>query len=304
MSQPRVVMVVGASSGIGLVTARLLAERGDHVVLVARDAARLAAVAADLPGEQHHAVADVADADAVQAAVDLCVRAHGRLDGVVTTAQAMAYGAVEALPPEVLERMVTVGVAGTANVARAALPAMRRSGGGHLVVVGSLLAEISVPRMSAYCAAKWGQAALVRALQIETSPEKDVHVSLVVPGAIDTPVYRQAGSYAGAAGNAPPPVVQPERVARACLAALERPRRTVHVGPGALLARTGYRLLPGLYDRLSRPLVDRVLLRGPDVPDGPGNVFDPRPEGEGERGGWTVTGRLRDRRTGRARWRR
>lgn len=297
-------MVVGGTSGIGLATARLLVEDGDRVMLVARSAERLRAVAAELGHRTTWAVADVSDPDAVQAAVDDCVRDHGRLDAVVSTAQAMAYGSVEQVPHDVLAKVVDVGVGGTSNLARSVLPVFREQGGGSLVVVGSLLGEIAVPGMGAYCAAKWGQTALVRALQVETRRERGVHVSLVLPGAVDTPVYHLAGSYAGSAGSAPPPIVAPEQVAKACVRLLDRPRRAVHVGPGTLLTRTGFRLAPGLYDLLAGPLVGRIALRGPGVPDHPGNVFTPRPDGESERGGWTPDGRLRTAPGRRARWRR
>ncbi|GAA5146684.1 SDR family oxidoreductase [Nocardioides marinquilinus] len=300
----RVVAVVGGTSGIGLAVARMLSEDGVALGLVARDAGRLADVAARLPGPVTTAVADVVDGPAVQAALDHVVATHGRLDAVVTTAQAMAYGRVEDVPPEVLGHAADVAIDGTANLARSALPHLRASGGGSLVVVSSLLAEISVPAMGSYCASKWGQLGLVRALQVETQRERGIHVSLVLPGAIDTPIYHLAGSYAGSAGSAPPPVVSPDAVARACVRCLDRPRRMVHVGPVNRLAVTGFRFLPAVYDRVAGPMVDRIVLRGPAMADGPGNVLEPDPAGEGLRGGWTLTGRLRRPGDRRARWRR
>lgn len=299
----RAVVVVGATSGIGLATAHRLSAGGDRLVLVARDAGRLAEVAASLHGPSVVAAADLGTGEGVAEAVEACVAAYGRVDAVVTTAQTMAYGSVEQVPPEVLASVVDVGVHGTARLARAALPHFRAQGGGQLVVVGSLLAEISVPSMGAYCAAKWGQLALVRALQLETRRQRGVHVSLVVPGAVDTPIYRQAATYAGSPGSAPPPVVGPDAVARAIERCLERPRRTVQVGSANRLVRAGFRHLPGLYALMVGPLVRRVALRGPPAADHSGNVLSARPDGEAERGGWTTWGALRDG-PGRARWRR
>jgi hypothetical protein len=157
--------------------------------------------------------------------------------------------------------------------------------------------------MTSYVTGKWGQLGLVRSLQLELRAERDIHVCLVSPGAVDTPVYAQAGSYAGSAGSAPPPVVAHERVARAIVSCLHRPRRFVRVGPGYVAAVLGSRLLPAVYDRLAGPLVDKVVLRGPALADHSGNVLAARPEGEARRGGWTPLGRLRDR-AGRAHWRR
>lgn len=299
----RSVVVVGATSGIGLAVAQQLSDRGDRLVLVARDEQRLRAVADGLPGPTVVARADVADAEAVEAAVAAGVAAYGRVDGAVTTAQAMAYGTVEELPAEVLERLVDVAVNGTAHLARSVLPRFREAGGGSLVVVSSLLAEIAVPSMGGYCAAKWGQLGLVRTLQTEVRRERGVDVSLVLPGAVDTPIYRQAGTYAGRLGSAPPPVVPPHRVAEACVRRLDRPRRVDHVGPANLMAVAGFRGLPGLYDRMVGPMVDRVVLRGPRAGNQAGNVFEARPEAERLRGGWTLDGRYRGRSGGRARWR-
>lgn len=297
-------MVVGASSGIGLAVAQQLSSAGDRVFLVARDADRLAKVVAELPGEASHAAADIAVEEQVDAAVAACVAAYGRLDAVVTSAQPMAYGTVEQVPPRVLSVMTDVAVTGTAHLYRAALPHFRAQGTGVLVVVNSLLAEIAVPSMGAYCAAKWGQLGLVRSLQMEVRSDPAVSVSLVMPGAIDTPIYHQAATYAGSRGSAPPPVISPQAVAEACARCLDRPRRIVHVGPVNRLAVIGYRLAPAIYDRLAPWLVERVVLRGPAAPTSEGNVFEATPSGEAARGGWTLTGRLREPGRRRAHWRR
>ena len=299
----RVVMIVGAGSGIGLAVARQASARGDRVALVSRSEAALRTLAATLPGETLVLPTDVTDDAAVAAAVESCVATYGRLDAVVTTAQVMAYGRVEDVPPEIVQRVVDTAIAGTHHLVRHVLPVLRRQGGGTLVVVNSLLAEIAVPSMGAYNAAKWGQLGLVRALQTEVRREPDLHVCLVMPGAIDTPIYHQAATYAGSAGSAPPPVISPESVADTCLRLLDHPRRIVHAGPVNWLAVIGFRLMPGIYDLVAGPLVDHVALRGPKVPDSTGNVHEPDAAREGLRGGWTVTGRLRGP-DGRARWRR
>ena len=303
---PRAVVVFGASSGIGLAVATTLSTQGARLVVASRDEARLHEVASGLPGPVEVVAADLTDAGQVEAAVALCVAAYGRVDAVVTSAQPMAYGNVVDVPPEVLGRMSEVAVTGTAHLARAALPRFREQGGGTLVVVSSLLALIAVPSMGAYCAAKWGQLGLVRSLQMEVRSQRGVEVCLVMPGAIDTPIYHQAATYAGSRGSAPPPVVPAQWVADACVRMLDRPRRQTHVGPVNRIAVLGFRLMPWVYDRIAPILVRLVVLRGPAAPAEGGNVFTPHPEGEGLRGGWTALGRLRSGRgrRGRAHWRR
>ena len=109
-SGPRVVLVVGGTSGIGLATARQLVERGDTVVVGARDAGRVAAVAAELGAGVTGVALDLTDAASVSAAVERCVADHGRLDGVVTSAQTMAYGTVEQVPADVFAAVVDTAV--------------------------------------------------------------------------------------------------------------------------------------------------------------------------------------------------
>ena len=207
--------------------------------------------------------------------------AYGRLDAVVTTAQTMAYGTVEQVPAEVLHELVDVAVVGTAHVARAVLPRFREAGGGSLVVVNSLLAEIAVPSMGGYCAAKWGQLGLVRALQVEIADERGIDVSLVLPGAVDTPIYHQAATYAGSRGSAPPPVVSPE-AGRRGLRALPRPAAPPRPRRSGQPAR-GRRLPAGPGDL--RPASPRrwstrsccAARPGDDA----GNVFAPHPRRRG-----------------------
>ena len=106
----------------------------------------------------------------------------------------VAYGNVEEVPSEVMTEVVNTNVFGTLAVCRAAMDAFRRTGGGRLVVVGSLLGEIATPYMGSYVLSKWAVHGLVRTLQIEARQRDGVEISLIAPGGIDTPVYRQAAT--------------------------------------------------------------------------------------------------------------
>ncbi|WP_323792532.1 SDR family NAD(P)-dependent oxidoreductase [Nocardioides sp.] len=289
----KVVLVVGGTSGIGLVTARRLVDEGARVAVCSRSEERVSAVAAELGHGTLGLPGDIRDAADMQRVVAACLAEHGRLDAVVTTAQVMAYGTLEEVPPETFAAVHDVAVLGTLTLARTVLPVFRAQGGGSLVIVGSLLAEIAVPSLGAYCTAKWAQLCLARTLQLETRRERGIHVSVVAPGAIDTPIYAQAATFAGHGGSAPPPVLAPDHVARAIVRVLDCPRRLVHVGPANWLSVIGFRLMPGVYDRLAPLLVRRVVLRGPRVAATLGNVVDPQTSLEGPRGGWTWYGRRR-----------
>jgi NAD(P)-dependent dehydrogenase (short-subunit alcohol dehydrogenase family) len=287
---PQTVLITGASSGIGRATAVELAGRGAQLVLVARGDEPLADTA-----EEAHAAgaaaaivcpADVLDEDAFRAAVETAVDRFGRLDAVIHAAQVMAYGTIEQLPRKVFERVVETAVHGTASVARVVLPVFRKQGAGHLVVVNSLLGNVAAPLMGSYVAAKWGQLGLVRVLQMEVRDAPGVSVSAVQPGGVNTPIYFQGASWTGSTGRPPPPVYSPQRVARTVLSTLDRPRRVVQAGLFNPLITAGFRLLPGVYDYLVGPLLQRMAIADDDVPPTEGNVFESRPAGNATEGHW------------------
>ena len=154
------------------------------------------------------------------------------------------------------------------------------------IVIGSVLAKIATPYMSTYCTSKWAVQGLVRILQIEARSKPGVHVSLVSPGGVDTPIYDQAGSYTGRPGNPPPPVSPPEKVAAKVVSALDKPGRDIPAGPVNWVMVAGFRLLPAVYDVLVGPMM-RVLGQGrTEVPANPGNVFDAVPAKESVHGRW------------------
>jgi NAD(P)-dependent dehydrogenase (short-subunit alcohol dehydrogenase family) len=287
---PQTVLITGASSGIGRATAVELARRGAQLVLVARGDEPLA----DTAGEAHAAgaaaaivcPADVLDEDAFRAAVETAVDRFGRLDAVIHAAQVMAYGTIEQVPREVFERVVETAVHGTASVARVVLPVFRKQGAGHLAVVNSLLGNVAAPLMGSYVAAKWGQLGLVRVLQMEVRDAPGVSVSAVQPGGVNTPIYFQGASWTGSTGRPPPPVYSPQRVARTVLSTLDRPRRVVQAGLFNPLITAGFRLLPGVYDYLVGPLLQRMAIADDDVPPTEGNVFESRPAGNATEGHW------------------
>jgi NAD(P)-dependent dehydrogenase (short-subunit alcohol dehydrogenase family) len=235
----------------------------------------------------------VLDEEALRAIVGGVLAEHGRLDAVVHAAQVMAYGRIEDVPRDVFERVVDTAIHGTANVARIVLPVFRQQGRGHLVIVNSLLGEIPTPGMGAYDAGKWGQRGLAEVLRLETLRDADIHVGIVSPGAINTPIYDAAANYAERGGFPPPLVIDPVRVADAILRMLDRPHRHAAVGPLNTLVVTGYRLMPAIYERLAGPLVRLLVFRGAPNEGNPGNVFSPTQRLEAERGRWTVLGRPR-----------
>ncbi len=284
----RVVVIAGGSSGIGRAVAHIVAGRGDHVVLLARaEAPLLAAVAeceqAGAASASHHLL-DVRDGEAVDEVFAAILAAHGRIDAVVHSSGVVAYGRFDEVPREVWDGVLRTNVLGAANVARAVLPEMRERNEGVLVLLGSVLGNIGAPGMSAYAVSKWAVRALGRQLQLDNRDRRGVHISVVSPGGVDTPIYAQAANYLGRAGSPPPPVYSPERVAAAVVKTLDRPRNRVAVGFANPIMRLGFSATPALFDLLVGPMFRMLATSGPKVPATAGNVLDPVPGREDVRG--------------------
>ncbi|MGW3889876.1 SDR family NAD(P)-dependent oxidoreductase [Micromonospora chokoriensis] len=282
----RVVVVVGATSGIGRATARAFAERGDRLVLAARATTTLAEVRGECAAVDVLTVpTDVTEPGALDALMDAALERFGDVDVWVHTAAVMAYGRFDELPGRVFDQVVRTDLLGTAESVRVALRHFRAAGAGTVVVTGSVLGHITAPYMSAYVASKWGLQGLLRTVQQELRDNPRIRLSLVNPGSVDTPVYQQAANYLGRIGRPPPPVASPHRVARAIVHCVDRPRREVSVGRLNVLLRAGFTVLPGVYDVLVGPLMRAAGLSGRPVAAHDGSVFAPNPAGEAVRGG-------------------
>jgi short-subunit dehydrogenase len=286
----RVVIVTGATSGIGLCTALAFAARGDHLVLTARSQERLDATAAECR-QAGAASAETISADVLKRAdvdrvVEAAMAAHGWVDIVVHSATVMAYGTIENVPDEVFTRVVDTAIHGTAHLARAVIPLFRKQKLGTFIIVNSLLGAIAVPQMGAYVTAKWGQLGLARVLQLETRNAPGVRVCYVQPGGVNTPIYLQAANYAGRQGRPPIPVDPPEKVAVKIVRCADRPRNRISVGIANPVIVAGFRLLPRVYDVLVGPLVNLGALSRTAVAPTAGNVAAPRPSVERAHGHW------------------
>ena len=284
-----VVLVTGASSGIGEAVARQAAARGDHLVLLARGRRALERVAADCDrlGAASTLVtpADVADDQEVAGAVAAAMARHGRLDVVVSCAGVVAYGQIPDVPAEVFDGVIATNVLGPVNLSRHVLPVLREQDGGSLVLVGSVIGHVAVPDMAAYVVSKWGVRGLVRQLRVDNRDRPGVSIGYVAPGGVDTPIYRQAATYGDAVGRPPFPVASPEKIASRVLATADRSRRGGQVGVANQVIRLGFRTLPWAYDRLVGPLF-AVAAQDQLAPvvSGPGNVLESRQEGNRLRG--------------------
>ena len=286
---PQVVLVTGASSGIGEATAKLAAARGDHLVLLARGEEALARVAAECEAVGAASVlvcpTDVGVDGEVESAVASAMARHGRLDVVVSNAGVVAYGSIDALPADVFEAVLSTNLVGSVNVVRHVLPVLREQDAGSLVLVGSLLGHIAAPQMAAYVVSKWGVRGLFRQLRVDNRDRPGIRLAYIAPGGVDTPIYLQAANYSDSVGRPPFPVASPEHVAARTLSAAEQPWRGGQVGAANNVIRFGFVAVPWVYDRLVSPLF-RVVAQDlvPAVVQGPSNVLETLQQDNGLRG--------------------
>jgi short-subunit dehydrogenase len=291
-----VVVITGASSGIGREAALAFVQRGARVVVAARREEPLQDLVAEIGQVGGEAIAvptDVTEPEAVQALARRAVETYGRLDVWVNNAAVGVFGTFEETPLDAYLRVIETNLFGYIYGARAALPIFREQGSGVLINNASVMGKISAPYQSAYVASKHAIRGLGMSLRQELTlaKAKDIHIATVMPATIDTPFFLHAGNYAGRAARAMPPVYPPESVAKAMVRVAEHPRREVYVGNAGRMMQLQFLLAPGFAERQAAKVVDKLHLhQDKTTPPTPGNVFEPMPEGTTETGGWKAGG--------------
>lgn len=278
----QVVVVVGASSGIGREAALQFAKRGAKVVVAARSEPGLASLVDEIQrfgGEATYIIADVSNFEQVKAIADKAVEVHERFDTWVHAPSNNVFATFDNIKPEEFKRVINVSLMGQVYGAMAALPHLKREGRGALIHVSSLLGRRSLPLQSAYCAAKHGIEGFLESLRVELQHEKiPISVTSVMPAAINTPFYNNALTKLGVKPSGPPPYYQPSLVADAILYVAEHPTRDFLVGDAAKVLDVLQRLSPGLVDSLLlRVAFPLQRTTEPKSEDAPNNLYEPVP---------------------------
>jgi short-subunit dehydrogenase len=257
----QVIVITGASSGIGLATARMAAKRGARVVMAARNEPDLNSAAEEIRfnGGRVLAVAtDVADEAAVDRLGEAALLEFGTIDTWVNNAGLSIYGKLTEVPLADKRKMFDINFWGVVHGCRTAVKLMRHRGG-VLINIGSEVSDIAIPLQGMYSASKHAVKGFTDALRMEIEHDgAPISVTLVKPGAIDTPYPEHAKNYLASFPTNPPPQYAPEAVARTILYAAEHPVRDVFVGAGGKLLSLLGNLAPRTMDRI----MERRLFEG------------------------------------------
>jgi len=247
------IVITGATSGIGLATARHAAKARANVMLIARNGEALEKLENELReagGRVASHVADVADHAQLQAAADAAIAKFGGFDTWVNNAGVSTYGTLEQTPLEDQRRLFETNYWGVVNGSLIALPTLKKRGGA-LINLGSELSDAFIPLQGSYVASKHAVMGFTDALRLELLAEHaPVSVTLIKPSGIDTMFVEHAKNHLDFQPRLPPPVYAPEVVARAILHAASHPVRDLYVGSAGRATVGLARLFPSLFDRV------------------------------------------------------
>jgi NAD(P)-dependent dehydrogenase (short-subunit alcohol dehydrogenase family) len=284
-----VVVVTGASAGVGRATVRALARQGSRIGLLARGIEGLEGAAQEvesLGGEALILPTDVADAEAVEWAAGEVESRFGPIDVWINNAMTSVFSPIHLMTADEVRRVTEVTYLGAVHGTLAALKRMRPRDHGVIVQVGSALAHRAIPLQAAYCAAKHAIEGFSESLRCELLHDGSrVQVTMVQLPALNTPQHGWVKSRLPREAQPVPPIYQPELAARAILWSIAHPRREVWVGMPTWIVLLGNKLFPGLGDwYLARTGYDSQMTDEPRDPDRPHNLWKPVPGDHGAHG--------------------
>ncbi|MEO8045382.1 MAG: SDR family oxidoreductase [Spartobacteria bacterium] len=280
MKKSRVVVITGASAGVGRATVRAFAEEGAHLGLIARGRAGLEGARREAETCGGRAIvlpADVADAEAVEAAAAEVENTLGPIDVWVNVAMTSVFSPIKKMTAEEFKRVTEVTYLGYVYGTLAALKRMLPRDRGAIIQVGSALAYRGIPLQAAYCASKHAIQGFCDSLRSELLHDKSkVTLTMVQMPALNTPQFRWVKSRLPHKAQPVPPIYQPEVAARAILFASHHSRREIYVGLPTVEAIVGNKIAPGLLDHyLAWTGVSGQQTDEREDPDRPDNLWEP-----------------------------
>jgi short-subunit dehydrogenase len=288
-----VIVLTGASSGMGRATALELARRGASVVLAARRVTLLEKLAQEcqqLGGQALVVPTDVTDEAAVQTLGQQALARFGRFDVWINNAGVIAFGRFADLPSKVFNRVIETNLLGYVYGARVALQQFYAQDYGILINNASVDSQLAAPYLSAYSAAKFAIRGFSESLREEVEildKKKQIEICTIKPATIDTPLFQHAANYTGRAVEALPPVYDVQTAVKTFVELVEKPQREVFVGSAGRMLATMHALVPRAAEQTYAHQVEKGHLSTVrPAPATEGNLFAPMPEGVTAEDGW------------------
>ncbi|TWI57342.1 short-subunit dehydrogenase [Pseudomonas duriflava] len=284
-----VVVITGASSGIGRATAHALAEQGARLLLAARRKEMLedAVEECRARGGVAFAIAtDVTREEEVEHLAREAILRFGRIDVWFNNAGVGVFGQLNDIPSEVWHHVIETNLFGYVYGAKAALRQFRAQGHGVLINNASIVGRLAKPDSTAYATSKFAIRGFSECLRQELLDQPDIHVCTLLPSVIDTPFFEHAANFSGQRVRAAPPVYDPEKVARTVIGLVRRPRAEVIIGGSGRTASLLKRLMPSLMTRINGRALHRGFLAEEPSDDTTGAVLEPMRDGRTVYGDW------------------
>lgn len=284
-----VVVITGASSGIGRATALAFAEKGSTVVLAARRVEALESLANECEQRGGKALAvrtDVSKEEEVKALAQKAYDTYSHIDVWINNAAVSLFGIFDETPIEDLKRVLDVNLLGYIYGAHTVLPYFKRTGRGTLINVSSMVSVTAQPYTAAYTISKFGIRGLSLALAQELADEKQIQVCTVLPSVIDTPIFNQAGNYMGKAVKAPDPVIPASEVAKTIIKLVHKPQREVIVGYTGKISKAARFFFPKRFDKKFQKTIANNHFKDQPQEVTKGNLYESNPTWTSVSGGW------------------